>query len=342
MDEINNIFTLHLPIEISKRIEQDRISFLPSSSKSSFVVNIITNYYDLYDAKYQDLTSILKVAIKKEIGSKSLDDYSYENVIWTIYEHMEQRQLSTNKKTGKKDRINIRLNSKNNESLVFILEKTPSGANHSSYLTSILISYLELPKQEREKIIFKDTIDKINNALLNKCKLRFSTSNSTYIANPIGIFNSSEELFNYFVYELDSDQEHKERRMRQVHIRNMKAVSLRLQQSIELSKDYTKKLEQMLKNGVQFGTGDGTIYKVQLTKSGIKKFESSYLEQPKPMNDDYKETGILYLDCSSFQLERYFAPFYKEAKILEPKEEVEKIAKKFEEAYHQYTKKEHE
>lgn len=77
----------------------------------------------------------------------------------------------------------------------------------------------------------------------------------------------------------------------------------------------------MKRNGVQFSIHDDTIYKIRFTEDGLKRYNNlNYLEKPVALENSDPETGIYYFDCSEMHFKNYFAHFYDEMEVLEPKE----------------------
>lgn len=317
----NKIFTLHLPAELEDKIMEDRNSFLPTMNKSSFISLIIMNYHDQYEMKYLKLRDVIKNSVKKEDSNLVLSDSSYNNIVWSIVEHMENNRLSNEKKSRKDRKINLRLNTKGNEELDLILDSIPAGSTQNSFVRSILSSYLDLPKAERERILCKKNLSKIMDALDKNCKILLTTKKSKFTINPIEIYSSKEQLFNYLIYETEPNVKHPERKMMSIHLKNIVDVHPSFLEERVLSEYYRIKMDRMIKNGVQFGS-ENQYYKVKFNKDGKNRFKFSYLEKPDPIEVD-EENGIYTFDCTQFHFRRYFAPFYNEMEILEPESEIE-------------------
>ncbi|MBQ0066052.1 MAG: WYL domain-containing protein [Firmicutes bacterium] len=331
---INDIITLNLDKNTNERISEDLMAFMPHSKKSSFISHVIIHYFDDYIQKYDTLKDVILNAIKKEDANYPLDRIQMENVVWTIMEHIERNKYSVQKKEKKEVKINIRIGKANGEDLENIIEHTPPGSDVSSFLRSILISYLSLPKNEREKIVYADLIKKIENAIKNDYKIRFQTNYKKYIASPMEISASREQLYNYLIFESDD-----RKKIQNIHIKNIKSLYV-TREKREFSKDFPIYLEKMKRNGVQFVINSNIIYKLRLSSTGINIFNASYLERPEPLPQSNLEEGILYLDCSYFQLQRYFAPFYEHVQIIEPKEQAEQLQTKLQSTLDQYKKEE--
>src|SRR5699024_873165 len=151
-------------IHIRKNKNDDELDFIldtcqKNASESEYLTNIIYSYKK--ENKSERKKKIYKKIIKK-INNKIKNN----------------KNINKKKKTKKK--IHIRKN-KNDDELDCILDACPKNASESEYLANIIYSYLKEPQCEREKIIYKEIINKINDAIKNNRNIRIKTKSGKKI-----------------------------------------------------------------------------------------------------------------------------------------------------------------
>lgn len=332
----NNITTIYLDPSALECIARDQKLFKLDKNQSALIKKIIINHYKQFDININELKDKIRATIEYEGGSKYFDEEKYLNVAWEITKHITEKTIvNEHGKKKRKKKISIRQNN-NDSKLELILNACPENAGHSEYLANIIYSYLKEPQNEREKIIFKDVINTINTAIHNnQCiRIKTKTNDKIRLVSPKEIRVSEEELYNYFLYQVYSETSQKYFAST-IHIYNIidcypEAKFRTFEPIIE------ERFNRMKNNGVQFSINDETVYKVKLTEEGKSLFNSRYLERPVPLSESDVEKGVYYFDCSKMQLKSYFAPFFKEAVILEPKEMVDEIKKDYQESIKNY------
>lgn len=333
----DNQITIYLDSIAHENIIRDQKLFKTGKNKSEILKKIIINHYSKYESNINALKQKIKDTVVNECGIYKFNEEVYLNIAWKIIKYLDTRPIATsNKKNKCKDKIHIRKN-KNDFELDFILDSCPKNASESEYLANIIYSYLKEPQYERERIIYKDIINMINEAIKNNQSIRIKTkldNNKIQYINPKEICVSKEELYNYLLYQAYSERK-KEYYASTIHIYNILSVyhdtnPRKFQPNIE------EQFNKMKLNGVQFSINGDTVYKVKLTENGKSLFRSRYLERPVPLLESDESKGIYYFNCSEMQFELYFAPFRKDVIILEPNEAREKIVQEYIDAIHNY------
>lgn len=225
----------------------------------------------------------------------------------------------------------------------FILNSRPINASESEYLANIIYSYLKEPQYERERIIYKDIIKTINEAIQSNRSIRIKTKsskenneNNFIIQNvdPKEICTSKEGLYNYLLYQVYSEKNQKYYAST-IHIYNILSVYVDKKQRI-FYPDIEKQFLKMKRNGVQFSINGNVVYKIKLTDKGKVLFNSRYLERPVPLSNSDIDNGIYYFDCSELQFKSYFAPFGKEVIFLEPKKIIHELVQEYKDIINSY------
>lgn len=330
----NNLITIYLDPIAHKKIKRDQDLFQTGKNKSKIIKQIIINHFEKYENDINELKQKIKNTIVDESDLHDFDEDSYLNIAWKITKYLgENTVIKDNSK--KKDKIHIRKN-KNDDKLDFILNSRPMNASESEYLANIIYSYLKEPQCEREKIIYKDIINTINDAIQNNQSIRIKTKSykdnnkdNFVIQNidPKEICISKEGLYNYLLYQVYSEKKQKYFAST-IHIYNI--LSVYIDKNPRLFKsDIEEQFVKMKRNGVQFSIDGNTVYKIKLTDKGKALFNSRYLERPVPLSNSPIDKGIYCFDCSALQFKSYFAPFGKEVFFLEPKEIIQEIVQEY-------------
>lgn len=181
----------------------------------------------------------------------------------------------------------------------------------SEFLRMLLVSYTRLHPLVREKIIFKDFVESINQSIIKGVNIiyRLKENSSLKQGRPIVMVNSKEELFNYVILR-------KEDAIISVKLSNFKYINL-IKEHYDLSQKDLDIVEKMQTNNPSFlYQGNEEEIHVKLTYEGEKMYLSHYIHRPPYLR---KENGNYYFNCSYFQAYIYFQRFGKEAIIISPK-----------------------
>ena len=181
----------------------------------------------------------------------------------------------------------------------------------SEFLRMLLVSYTRLHPLVREKIIFKDFVESINQSIKKGVNIiyRLKENSSLKQGRPIVMVNSKEELFNYVILKKDDA-------IISVKLSNFKYINL-IKEHYDLSQKDLDIVEKMQTNNPSFlYQGNEEEIHVKLTYEGEKMYLSHYTHRPPYLR---KENGNYYFNCSYFQAYIYFQRFGKEAIIISPK-----------------------
>ncbi len=214
--------------------------------------------------------------------------------------------------------------------ILYITECLLNGRTLSGYFRSLLASYTAMPRNEREKILFIDTIEALNRAIENGHTVWFSTAASgTYRRTviPYRIVSSKEEFFNYLLCE-SRGKAHTFRisRIRKVFEGNRKSA---------VTPSVKEDLERMIKYGPQFVIRNDPEIRVRLSDKGKERFQSFYLHRPVP---DQIDGDVYIFRCSEDQVLNYFSRFGQSAFIESPASLRRKAERFYHDAYDLYHK----
>lgn len=219
------------------------------------------------------------------------------------------------------------------------------------YLKAIYEDYASKPNYEREQIYFKEVIDKINNAILTKKKIRISllkktnsTTNEnysrTFYLTPYKIIQDKSNNFNYVVgytTEIDKDNTPKEKIISSFRISRIDTIRIMESMKGFISKDDKEKIEEKIqKNTVQFLAGEILDIKVKFTNKGLELFHNQLYMRP---NDYEKIDDNTYVfHCTSIQAMNYFFKIGKHVEIISPIEVRDNFIRRYKEALNKYIK----
>lgn len=190
-------------------LKKDQILFHIGKNESTLIKRIIVNYYPKYNKEMSKLNNKIKESIASQIDSQLISEEAYVNVAWKITKYLCEstidKSVSQNKK-NLKVKLHFRINKKEND-LDQILMLCPSDASKSEFIANIIYSYLNKPQYERERIVFKEELDRLEQAISENQQVRIVYSSSKsgksqfQIIHPYKICVSKEELFNYVLFQ---------------------------------------------------------------------------------------------------------------------------------------------
>lgn len=312
--------TFYLDPVAHKNLQKDRKLFQMSPKESILIKRIIVNHYPKYNQETKELHDRIKDSFKDQVSQPLIED-----AVWQITKYISENSIDKSISTKKKrikDKIHFRVNNNENQ-LECVLDACPANVSRSEFIANIIYSYLDNPQYERERIVFKEELKKLETAIKNnqaiKIKSKYDrTHNCDFqIIYPKEVCFSNEELFNYLLYKkIIKGKEC----ARSIHLYNIDTI-FSLPENCTFSQEILNCFKRMKRNGVQFSIDKNTEFKIQFTKDGLERYNTfNYLEKPVALDKSDEETRIFYFDCSDMQFRNYFANFYDEMEVLEPKE----------------------
>lgn len=283
-------------------------------NKNDFINTLIINYHEAYQKKCNELYNQIVNKLNNE--TTRLDtSYIAHNLVHSIESsnyHSENAKFDVP--------VSIKPTKKSSKTINYIQQCYLEGTTLSNYFRNLFASYTSLPKDKRERIIFKEHVEKIEEAIQRNCKIYFTTTSNPnkHIASCYSLSNSKEELFNYLLVEYkDRPFSFRLSRIDQIMLLN-EAASFK-SSTIEY-------LEKMKKNGPQFAYEKEMEICVRLTEYGKRLFKKMYLHRPTPIRI---EDDCYYFDCSKNQIIQYFFRFENHAFVEYPKGIAEEMLNKY-------------
>lgn len=281
-----------------------------------FLSKLILGYYDQFYIENQQnverIAAVLRNNIRKTTISRNIEEVSLEIL----------RELSASQEsiTGKKGtRLSLKPTAKT-ASLIQDIKNANKDEHMSNTFVRLFSSYLGKPTYIRERIIYKDIFDTLQDAIKTGSAVCFSTRQNpdqTRTVLPYLVTCGQEEIHNYLLCaEFDNDGVLKARTFRLSRIQHCRISRTR----IALTEKVKGYLNSMQNYGPAYEINDNDECCVFLTEAGHRSYNMVYYQRPPYTRITPKEGGYLYFfDCSKEHVERYFRRFNSgEATVQEP------------------------
>lgn len=293
---------------------------------NGFLKELIVNYFDQYRRDNDELLNDMLSELTSVKALKSEDASVLADKIIRAYINKKEAA------SGKSAVITLTVSGES-YSIIKIIENNLLKDNSlSGYIKDMFLSYLSIPRNKREEIIFKETYETINKAIANNRILTFSSSNShsksTISVEPYLIATSKEEQFSYLLcYNSDYYKDHTFRISR---LRNVFITS----DTFERDEKVQARLTQTGLRHPHSAAQD--IHAViRMTERGKQMYKMIVKNRPAVTTVD----GDKYeFDWPEMQLEDYFRRFGREAIVIRPKSLKTRLKKYYEEALDAYGK----
>ena len=308
---------IYIKQEVKEILERDVIMFETSSKNNGFNMNdyiskIIIGYHDEYYMKKQNAFNDIEETLRKYIKEKETRMDIAEDITENVLYKTEKKKRGTNSV-----RITLKPRADTNFLLQDIEEKVSQTISVSQYFARMLTDYVSLSFEKRERIIFKEKYDAIQQAIEKNNDVSFRvTRNDTstlHVVTPYRLIRSNEEMFLYLVCQEWSEIKKKFVVM-SYHLKYLQNV-----QQEGASRGFDEEVERHLRetceNAPQFAINDNQQIRIKVDDEGIEQLKRIYTHRPRK----YKLDGnILTTECSENQAFVYFSRFGSTIEVLEP------------------------
>lgn len=296
-----------------------------SVNLNGFLKELIVNYFEQYRKDNDELLSDMIAELMSVRTLKSKEASALAGRIISTYITGKENS------SGKSSVITLTVSGES-YSIIKIIENNLLKDNSlSGYIKDMFLSYLSIPRNKREEIIFRQTYEAINKAITESRVLSFTSTNSpkqgiAYV-EPYLIATSKEEQFSYLLcHDRRSNVDHTFRisRLRNVFITSDEFVR---------SPKTEEKLTQI---GIRHPhSASSDIHAVILmTERGKQMYKM--IVKNRPSVTEIKGDRY-HFDWPQIQLEDYFRRFGKEAVALRPKSLRTKLQKYYSDASDAYS-----
>jgi len=285
---------------------------------NGFLKELIVNYFEQYRNDNDELLNSILNELKSVKTLKTKDaSYLADRIIKTYINNSETS-------TGKSTVITLTVSGESYSIIKIIENNLLKDKSLSGYMKDMFLSYLSIPRNKREEIIFKSTYESIAKAISENKLISFSSRGSDYktIVEPYLIATSKEEQFSYL---LCHDQ--KRRKNRSFRISRLSNVFV-LTHTFERDKETE---EELIRKGLRspHSLTPDVHAVVRMTDHGKLMYKMIVKNRPAVTKID----GNLYhFDWPEMQLEDYFRRFGKDGVVISPKSLRKKLRNYYENA----------
>ncbi len=318
LDKIN----IYIPEYIGTILDKDANMFEllksdgQSINRNRFLSMLLLGYHDAYVMECQ----MSYEAILGELQKYEIDSDTGHKLANRITQKVIHPIVPT-----KKGKSSVRLSlkpTKDTEGLIsYILQEQGQDDSISHYFGRMLLSYCKKPFSERERLVFKDNYERLDDACKKARTITFTTiwnPESVHTVIPYKLAVGHEEMFNYLLCAekncISGKQEAKSYRLNRIA-----KINFRPERNT-IDKDVQIHLEKMLQYGPQYSINDDDESCVKLNDSGRKNFRRIYYGRPDVDRIEDKPDGYYYyFKGSKDQVFLYFRRFGNEdAEVLFP------------------------
>ena len=333
LDKIN----IYVPEHIGQILERDAEMFEVfkkdgnTINKNRFLSKLLLGYYSSYaNERQQAYEKIATCLMESGIDSRRSHDIA-DNILKNVV-------LPAVPSRKGKNPSNLSLKpTKETETLILDIEK---DKYFSQYFCGMLMSYCEKPFYERERIVFRDKYELLQDACEKSSPIAFSTiwkPEVIHTAIPYKLATGQEEMFNYLLCaETNTEtgvQEAKSYRLNRIKRIHYKEISNQICDEVQ------EHLDRMVLYAPQYMINDDEECCVKLTDSGRKNFSRIYYGRPKVDRIEEKADGYYYyFKGSQDQVFFYFRRF-ENAEIIRPASLRQKMLEFHRKAYENYLDK---
>ena len=293
---------------------------------NGFLKELIVNYFDQYRRDNDELLNDMLGELTSVKALKSEDASVLADKIIRTYINKKETA------SGKSAVITLTVSGESYNIIKIIENNLLKDNSLSGYVKDMFLSYLSIPRNKREEIIFKETYETINKAIANNRILTFTSANShskqTVTVEPYLIATSKEEQFSYLLCH--NSQFKRDHTFRISRLRNVFITSDTFTRDDEVQARLT---QTGLRHPHSAAPDIHAV--VRLTERGKQMYKMIVKNRPAVTTVD----GSKYeFDWPETQLEDYFRRFGKEAIVIRPKSLKARLKKYYEEALDVYGK----
>lgn len=277
-----------------------------SPNMNSFINSLIVSYYEEFSASEECLHDEIKEALFSvpEAYKKTAFDQIIKVIAKRSYADSFDKESTT---------LSFKPTKGSERAISYIEKISLKNESISSFYRRMLVAYSQRPKNEREKIIFKDNYELLCKAIKKEIQVCIVLKSNDKCYENMSLYSVSpakDELFNYVLcYSRKSNHT--------LRLASIKNVYL-LPDKSQIPKDNIELFKRQVECGAQYPMypSDDSPIKVQLSDKGKELFKRIYLYRPTPVS---VEGDIYTFNCSANQLLYYFERFGENALILSPK-----------------------
>ena len=292
---------------------------------NGFLKELIVNYFDQYRNDNDELLEALIADLTSAKGMKAKEASALADRIITTYINAAEQT------TGKSAVITLTVSGESYNVIRIIENNLLKDNSLSGYIKDMFLSYLSMPRNRREQIIFMQTYELLTKAIAENKVITFTSTNSSQgkavYMEPYLIATSKEEQFSYVLchnHTYYRDHTFRISRLRDVFITN---------ETFTVDPKIRERLTMKGRRSPHSAAPDIHAV-VRLTEHGKQMYRMIVKNRPAvtTINGD-----LYHFDWPEMQLEDYFRRFGKDAVVVKPKSLKLKLRKYYEDALEMYS-----
>ena len=305
-------YKIYIPEDMKSRLTNDAELFEftkkdGSVNLNAFLKELLASYFEPYrERKEQLLSNILSDLNEMTSISPKDADTIADRIINTYLRNGSPHSERT-------IAVTLTVSGRSLDVVRTIENNLLTNTSLSLYLKDLFQSYLSIPRNDREMIIFQDTFDDLKDAILRRKVITFSSSTAPdlmFTVAPYIIAASKEEQCNYLLCADMGTGIPRTFRISRIHSIFTTGEKYTPNEAV------IKELQEAAIRSPQ-SASKNVIAQVKLTPRGIQKFHVIVKNRPDVMKT---EGDIYYFNWPLRQLEEYFRRFGKDALIISPEE----------------------
>ncbi|MBQ7627444.1 MAG: WYL domain-containing protein [Clostridiales bacterium] len=294
---------------------------------NGFLKELIVNYFEQYRDDNDELLGAIIADLTSAKGLRPKEaSVLADRIIRTYINSAEQT-------SGKSVVITLTVSGESYNFIRIIENNLLTSNSLSGYIKDMFLSYLSMPRNKREQVIFRQTYELLTRAIAENKVVSFTSTNSSegkaVYMEPYLIATSKEEQFSYVLchnHRINKDHTFRISRLRDVFVTNKTfAIDPKIRERLTLKGRRSPHSAAPDIHAV-----------VRLTDHGKKMYRMIVKNRPAvtAINGD-----LYHFDWSEMQLEDYFRRFGKNAVVVKPKSLRNKLRNYYTEALEAYSDK---
>lgn len=313
-------------------IDVDKFTFQEKPSFTQMINRIFETYRDYADASIENACAnyIEQLEVRLEAIPESSEK---KNTINALADSYKERLIETANSYPRECPFKVQMNKQNFEYLASW--RDTEGAYDDvpgRFIKAVLEEYSRKPFVERESIIFRSLIEKINYCIETHSLISITLySGSRYEVRPYKVLIDQGNNYHYLV-GYSCRERTKEETPSSFRVSNIKECEPKGGRSGRITEQQKKELESKIRSvGVQFLLQNTETIRVRLSKYGKRMYESQIHLRPAFSKREALDEGswIYEFNCTQLQAQYYFFKFGPDAEVLSP----ESLRKRFSVSY---------
>ena len=310
---------IYVSVEIKDQIITDAMRFEilkrdnRTVNRNKFLSMLLCGYHDIY----RDENSKVRKSIVNTLSKCNLSESKRSEIAEEILK--DDFLLSDYDKSSKTVAISLKPTA-DTEGIISWIEKEELAGRDSlsNYLRRMILSFFRKPMWERERILFQEKYQRIQDLCEKKCPIAFSLKNDSkqfHNVNPYKIAVGKDEMFNYLIC---TEINPKTNRQEVISYRLSRIKTVKTTSNIPpITKELEKLCERTIHTAPQYAINSDVEICVELNDKGTELYNRIYLGRPQYIRvQEQQGKHYYYFNCSEEQAFQYFRKFHTDTAII--------------------------